>query len=338
MRNWNISKKAALLHQDALVCDMTLPWREYGPEEKRLATLPRMFESGFNFVSLTLAADWSSVSETIHKIAKERAYFLANTENYILVESVEDILLARRQQKFAVGFHFQGTNPVNYDINLIEVYYKLGIRYMLMAYNSKNAVGDGCNERTDGGLSNFGIQLVQEMNRVGMLIDGTHTGYKTTMELFEVSTDPVIFSHANPSALNPHRRNIRDDQIVACAKSGGIIGIDGVGIFLGNNDVSTEALIRQIDHISQLVGSEHVGLGLDYVYDQTSLTRGHNTRPAWNPSDEAFGKTPRDDVKYFEPESLPSLTEGLIVRGYSEDQIRGVLGENWLRVASAVWK
>ena len=166
MNNWKITKEAAELHQNAMVWDMTLPWREYGPEEKRLATLPRMHASGFNFVSLTLAADWNSVSQTIHKIAKERAYFLANSESYILAESVEDILRAKREQKLAVGFHFQGTNPVNYDINLIEIYYKLGIRHMLMAYNSKNAVGDGWNERTDGGLSNFGIQLVKEMNRV----------------------------------------------------------------------------------------------------------------------------------------------------------------------------
>ena len=338
MNNWKITKEAAVLHQDAVVWDMTLPWREYGPEEKRLATLPRMHASGFNFVSLTLAADWNGVSQTIHKIAKERAYFLANSESYILAESVEDILRAKQEHKLAVGFHFQGTNPVNYDINLIEIYYKLGIRHMLMAYNSKNAVGDGWNERTDGGLSNFGIRLVKEMNRVGMLIDGTHTGYQTTMELFEVSTDPVIFSHANANAVSPNGRNIRDDQIVACAKSGGVIGIDGVGIFLGDNDVSAEALIRHIDHISQLVGPQHVGLGLDYVYDQASLTRGHNTRPAWNPGDDLFGNTPRDDVKYFEPENLPTLTEKLMVTGYSESEIRGILGENWLRVARAVWK
>ena len=120
--------------------------------------------------------------------------------------------------------------------------------------------------------------------------------------------------------------------------SGGVIGIDGVGIFLGDNDVSAEALIRHIDHISQLVGPQHVGLGLDYVYDQASLTRGHNTRPAWNPGDNLFGNTPRDDVKYFEPENLPTLTEKLMVTGYSEPEIRGILGENWLRVARAVWK
>ena len=338
MSDWNVSEPAAALHRDALVWDMTLPWRDYGPQALRLATLPRMAASGFNVVSLTLAADWNSVGQTAHKIAKERAYFLSHGDDYVLVEGVDDIARAKREGKLAVSFHFQGTNPVSYDTNLVEVYYALGVRHMLMAYNSKNAVGDGCNERTDGGLSNFGVQLVAEMNRVGMLIDGTHTGYKTTMELFEMSRDPVIFSHANPSAIAPHRRNIRDDQIEACARSGGVIGIDGVGIFLGDNDVSPATVVRHIDHVSELVGPQHVGLGIDYVYDQVSLTLGHNSRPAWNPGDKAFGGTPRGAVKYVEPESLPRITEALLQRGYGEADIRGILGENWLRVARRVWK
>ena len=338
MTDWNISTAAAALHRDALVWDMTLPWRDYGAPELRSATLPRMAAHGVSFVSLTLAADWSGVAETAHKIAKERAWFQARGERYVLIEGVDDIERAQREGKLAVGFHFQGSNPVNYDVNLIEVYYQLGVRHMLLAYNSRNATGDGCNERTDGGLSRFGISVVEQMNRVGMLIDGTHCGYRTTMELFEHSRDPVILSHVNARSLWEHRRNVRDDQIKACATSGGVVGVSGVGIFLGDNDVSPARLVEHIDHIAGLVGPDHVGLGLDYVYDQDALTRGHNTRPAWNPDAAAFGNTRREDVQYFPPEELPRLTETLLARNYSEGEVRGILGENWLRVARRVWK
>ena len=329
---------AAALHRDAVICDMTLPWRDYGDPARRTGTLPRMAANGVNFVSLTLAADWNDVGETAHKIAKERAYFRANADRYTLVDTADDILAAKSEGKLAVSFHFQGTNPVVNDVAMVEAYYRLGVRHMLMAYNIRNSVADGCNERTDAGLSRFGVSLVEEMNRVGMLVDGTHTGYRATMELFEVSSDPVIFSHANPAAVRPHRRNIRDDQIQACAKSGGVIGIDGVGIFLGDNDISMDTVLRHIDHVAQLVGPQHIGLGIDFVYDQPALTRGHDSRPAWNPSDEAFGGTSRDEVRYIEPESLPMLTDALLAHGYSETDTRGILGENWLRVARRVWK
>ena len=338
MNTWNVSDQAAALHGDALVWDMTLPWRDYGDPALRAATLPRMAAGGVNFISLTMAADWNGIAETVHKIARERAYFRAHADRYVLVESVDDIPRAKREGKLAVSFHFQGTNPVEYEADTIEVYYRLGVRHMLMAYNSRNSVGDGCNESTDSGLSRFGVRLVEAMNRVGMLIDGTHTGYRTTMDLFEVSRDPVVFSHSNPSAVWPHARNIRDEQIKACAKSGGVIGIDGVGIFLGDNDVSTGAMLRHIDYLSELVGPQHIGLGIDYVYDQEALTQGHNSRPAWNPGDKAFGGTPRESVKYFEPEQLPALTESLLGHGYAEADVRGILGENWLRVARQVWK
>ena len=338
MTGWDISAAAADLHRDALVWDMTLPWRDYGAPELRAGTLPRFASHGVDFVSLTLAADWSGVAGTAHKIARERAWFRARSDRYVLVERVEDIERARREGKLAVGFHFQGTNPVNYDVNLIEVYYRLGVRHMLLAYNARNATGDGCNERTDGGLSRFGISVVEEMNRVGMLIDGTHCGHRTTMELFEVSDDPVILSHVNAAALWEHRRNVHDDQIRACAVSGGVVGVSGVGIFLGDNDVSTARLVAHIDHVAGLVGPEHVGLGLDYVYDQDALTLGHNSRPAWNPEPAAFGNTRREDVRYFPPERLPKLTEALLARHYTESEIRCILGENWLRVARRVWR
>lgn len=217
---------------------------------------------------------------------------------------------------------------------MVEVYYKLGVRHALLAYNQKNSVGDGCHERTNAGLSRYGITLVKRMNRIGMIVDLTHTGYKTTMDVFEHVSAPVIFSHSNPRALYDHERNIADDQIRACAATGGVIGVNGIGVFMAENDASTELLLRQIDYLVQLVGPAHVGIGLDWVYDLPSLieitARSLDTYPAQGYE--------RRDMQIVQPEQLPEVTEGLLKRGYGESDLEDILGGNWLRVARAVWK
>ena len=335
---WQVSSTAAVLHKDALVWDMLYPFMDLGPPELKYGPLARMAASGCNFVSLTLALDWDDCDSTLRRLGRERAYFLAHADRYRLAGSVEDILAARRDGKLAIGFHFQGTNPVEYDINMVEVYYRLGVRHMLMAYNSKNAVGDGWLEPGDGGLSRFGVRLIEEMNRVGMIVDASHTGYRTTMEMFEVSKDPVIFSHSNPRALCDHGRNIRDDQIKACAASGGVVGVAGVSLFMADREASTAALVRHIDYLVDLIGPGHVGLGLDHVADQQALALEIDARVAWTPPLESFAFQPQEEVKYVQPEQLPELTEALLARGYGEADVRGILGENWLGVARQVWK
>ena len=324
MTEWNISEEAAALHSEALVLDMTMPWLNYLPLDEQVEPLRRMAASGYTFVSLTLAIDSTSLNNTMHIIAKERAYFLANADKYVLVETVDDIRRAKQEKKLAIGFHFQGTNPISSDLNMVETYYKLGVRHMLMAYNKKNDVGDGCSERTDGGLTRFGVALVEEMNRIGMMVDVSHTGYRTSMDVFEVSPDPVVFSHALPLALWDTPRNIRDDQIKACAKSGGVIGFNGCGTFLGDNVTDTETMLRHIDYLAELVGPQHVGVGLDYVSDPMALA--------------VYMGADWGDTNFADPEQLPEITEGLLMRGYSEANIRSILGENWIDLAQRVWK
>ena len=314
----------------ATVCDLTLPWSR--TNENREPTLPRFAAAGFNFVSLTVGMDWNSPLETVQHIAAERNRFL-NDKNFVLAESVSDIRRAKTESKLAVGFHFQGTNPFGGDVNMVEVFYRLGVRHALLAYNEKNAVGDGCHERTDAGLSRYGIRLIAEMNRVGMIVDCTHTGYRTAMEAMELSTSPVIFSHSNAHAIWPHDRNLRDDQIKACAAKGGVIGINGVGLFLGNNDASPANFIRHIDHIAGLVGPRHIALGLDLVYYMDSMLARWRANPGRYP--EGYPEPP---WYFFAPEDLPRLVDGLLQRGYADDDVVGILGENFLRVAETVWR
>lgn len=329
-------REAQRLLDKAVVIDVTLPWRDYGDPTLRNQTLPRLKACGYNFVSLTLDNDSQTRDQTIEFIAKQRRYFLTRPDEFVLVEGADDILRAKQQDKLAVGFHFQGTNAVQRDIAMVELYYKLGVRFLLLAYNKRNSVGDGCHEPADAGLSEFGGALIAEMERVGMAVDLSHTGYRTTMEAMERATRPTMFSHSNPRALCEHERNIRDDQILACAHTGGMFGVNGLGLFLPGGRATTDALADVVDYYSELVGARHVGLGLDFIYDLPSLVR--NIRSASvsaHPSGQGYENA---DMSVAQPEQVAELAETLSDRGYGDEDIVGVLGGNWLRFFGEVWK
>ena len=334
--DWQVTEQAQTLHREALVCDFTLPFADIGDPRKKMETLPRFAASGVNCVSLTLGGDTGSIDDTMKLIAKERDYFLKHSDKYLLVQQSQDIARARSENKLAIIIHFQGTDPLEGSLAMVETYYQLGVRHMLLAYNLRNRVGDGCFEPNDAGLSAFGKKLIAEMNRVGMQVDGSHTGYRTSMEAIDLSDSPVIFSHANPAAVHEHPRNIKDDQIKACAESGGVVGILGISNMMGtDNDASSALLVRHIDYCVQLVGIDHVGISLDYVYDPEATYY-------WGLA-QAGGELPKSgnysvDMPMVQPEQYPEITQELLNLGYKDEDVCKVLGENWLRVSSEVWK
>lgn len=335
MTDLSIPERAARLMQTSTVCDMTLPWRDFGRRWFKDAALPRFHDAGFDFVSLTISGDDQTVESTILQIAREHARIKAASDRYLLVEHVDDIERARESGRLALGFHFQGTDPFLRDTALVETYYRLGVRHALLAYNQRNAVGTGCHEKTDGGLSQFGAELIREMNRIGMIVDLSHTGYRTVMDALEVCDEIPIFSHSNPRALVDHPRNITDEMIRACAERGGVIGINGIGAFLGDTDAKTGALVDHIDYVVQLVGARHVGIGLDYVYDLEALQAESRTNPGRYPPEGGYTDV---EMHVARPEQIPEVTEALLGRGYGEDDVAAILGGNWLRVMRAVWK
>jgi membrane dipeptidase len=327
-----LAARASALLNDALACDLTLPAGKLAVEN---GTVERFAAAGFNFVALTLATDSSWIDETIQTIAATRAAIDKRSGTLALVRTVDDIERAKRDGKLAVSLNFQGTNPFQGNVAMVQIYYDLGVRQALMAYNQKNLVGDGCHERTDEGLSRFGLALVAEMNRVGMLVDCTHSGYRTTMDAMEASSAPCIFSHSLARALNDHERNINDEQIRALGKTGGVIGVNGIGFFMSADfQATTETICLHIDHIANLIGVKHIAIGLDYVHFDDLMMKVYREN-----KDTMFPKGyPPPPWQYWPPEKLGELVEALLRRGYSDDDVRGILGENFLRVARQVWR
>lgn len=319
---------------DGILCDMLFPAPPVALEEELLAR----HRTGYSYTSLTLVADnEASPAQVYHQLAKTRHMLSLRPDEFIIVDGVADIREAKRTGKLGVGFHFQGTEAVGRELANIGAYYKLGVRWMLMAYNFQNNVGMGCieAETNDQGLSRFGRDVIAEMNRVGMIVDCSHSGHRTTMDAMEVSTAPCIFSHSNPRALFDHPRNIRDDQIKACAETGGIIGVNGVGHFIGEpTEVSLGNIVRQIDYLVDLVGPRHVGFGLDY------MTPLHTQILVDFYKGDTQSKVglPGLPWGFLSPHAAPELLDKLLAKGYSAEDLRGIMGENFLRVAEAVWK
>jgi membrane dipeptidase len=333
MSRWEVSADAADLHADALVWDMTLPILTPGRPERKADLFARFARAGFDFATITLAIDGMDFAAAARQIAEHRRFARERSGTCVLVESVEEVVQAREAGKLAIGFHFQGTAPFEDEPGLVGVSYTLGIRHALMAYNEKNLVGCGCHVVEDTGLTDFGRELIREMNRVGMIVDCAHTGYRTTMEAIEASESPVIISHTNARELCDHPRCVWDDQIQACAAKGGVMGMTGLSGFLGGEGATPKRLVDHIDHFANLVGPQHVGLGLDYVYDMETFETFVARMPDRYPPESGYL-----EMRQLEPEEAPRITQELLGRGYGEKEIRGILGENWLRVCRELWK
>ena len=272
----------------------------------------------------------SDISFQLREIGRYRNALLNQPDKYRIATNASDIRNAKSEGRLAVGLHFQGTNMLQGDLNLVEVYHQLGITHMLMAYNERNMVGDGCHEPANAGLSSFGHRLVAKMNEIGMIVDLTHTGERTALDATAASTRPVIYSHSSCRALFDHERNITDEQIQTCATTDGVVCVNGVGIFLSDcgTDVSAKTICRHIDHIVQLVGPRHVGIGLDYVANTDGLVQIVQTNKG-RFADDSYDKP---TFAFAGPEVIPHIAEELLSLNYTEEDIRTILGGNIMRV------
>ncbi|PUE47331.1 dipeptidase [Limnohabitans sp. 2KL-51] len=298
-----------------------------------LPQLARHKAAGFDAITVNIGFGEQGPEEHLRMIAALRHWLMARPKEYLLLLQADDIERARSTGRLAVGFDIEGANAVGDQLSLIQLYYDLGVRWMLMAYNTSNRAGGGCQDE-DGGLTSFGRAMVKEMERVGMLLCLSHTGHRTVREVLAMATQPLIFSHSNCAALHPHPRNIPDELIRACAATGGVVGINGVGIFLGKNDISSETYARHVDHVVQLVGPAHVSIALDYVFDLRELEEHVEKMKGTFPPGLGYEL----GARFVPPEQLEEIVVTLQCWGYSDADLTALLGGNLLRLAKQVWK
>lgn len=329
-----LAERARALHERALVWDnhACLPLRA---EDDFLPELQRFRRAGVNAVSVNVGFGDMDWRQNLPIFAHFRAWLARRPEDYLLVREVADIDRAKETGRLAVMFDLEGMDAIGDDLNLIQLYYDLGVRWMLVAYNKANRAGSGCQDAEDRGLTAFGRKAIDEMARVGMVLCLSHTGHRTAREALEYSTNPVIFSHSNPRGLHEHERNIPDDLMAACAATGGVVGINGIGLFLGpGNRADAELIVRHIDHAVERIGVPHVGISLDYVFDDAELAAYIAANPDKFPPHLGYGA----GMAMAGPERFPEITEGLLRLGYDDASVMAILGGNWRRVAEAVWK
>jgi membrane dipeptidase len=272
--------------------------------------------------------------------------------NIVVVSRADDIPRAKQEGKAALILAAQNGEFLENKLHRIEAFYGLGLRLMIPAYNAGNHICGGCLDRVDQGVTRFGYLVIDECNRVGLVLDCTHVGRISTMEIIERSNQPVIFSHSNPVGVVDSPRNIEDRAIEICAEKGGVIGLVAWGPLVlkrGQTEwPSVDDFVDHIDYVADLLGStSSIGIGTDlslgsYPYHQPDPWG----VPAYPKFHEEYGRLITADVRspmralrdFNDYSEIVNVIDRLSARGYSEDDISGILGGNFLRLFRQVWK
>jgi len=316
--------------KDGSIVDGLWPWSpgflpagaDFGEQAERYRA------AGFTHVSLTVASGTNTALDAMTLLGQQRRNL--RQAGVTVARSREAIETQRAAGHFTASFHFQSSTPFSSATDLVDGFFHAGVDRAIVAYNEANIFADGCHEPRNAGLSARGRELVRRMDEVGMRIDLTHCGIRTTMDVLAMDLRrPPLFSHSNARALFDHERNITDDQIRAAAEAGSYVGLNGVGFFLGvDGPAIPDAIARHAAHIAERCGADRIGLGLDFMYlDGSDYGFFHAARGRWPRG------YPDPPWSFFQPEQLGDLVEALTATGFDQSEIRGILGENYLRLA-----
>jgi membrane dipeptidase len=326
------------LHAEAIVIDAVCP---LAADRRYLG----WYREGGVTVTVPTVATTESAQSTFRTIAGWKRAIAADP-TLMPIRRAGDVTAAKSAGRMGIALHFQGTAPIEDDLDLVEVYKELGVGVIGLCYNVKNRVGDGADERTDCGLSHFGVALVKRLNEAGVIVDCSHTGLRTSLDAIEVSRQPVVLSHSNPCGIHRSRRNVPDELIKAIAATGGIIGTAGFPAFLGTETRPTlDRFIDAIAYVADLVGIDHTGLGMDYYLGQHEVLPQEQAQAMYDDAVAAgvwrADTYPPPPHYYPEgistPRTLPKLTARMLRRGFGTDEIRKVLGLNWMRLYRTIW-
>ncbi len=347
----DFSERAVRLVRESTVTDMLCPLSIAGTRTSDWLSDPGSFseeeyrfylESGINVFHDTTGGGGArdAYTNALQWAAQWNGFLAYHSEWFLRITTPEHLEQVNESNKlgFLLGLqnadHFRRPDDVDY-------FHGLGQRVSQLTYNSRNRIGTGTMDRSDGGLSDFGVRIVERMNEVGMAVDTGHCGDRTTLDAFEVSKKPVLVTHANVRALVPgYPRNKTDEAIKKMAAQGGVLGLTAVRSFVRDEEPTTiEHLLDHYDYVARLVGVEFVGIGSD-----TDIRGGYDVYEGeeW----AGIGGRYRDQYRFrakIDMDEMPTqkrtylLTEGLIRRGYSDDDIKLILGGNFKRVLAEIW-
>lgn len=332
-------------YKDAIVVDMLISGTPNGYLGRTVDNYESMValskENDITHVSYTVAIDANFPLLTIIDwIGKAIRHWESMPEKYQIVEKVDDIYKAKKEGKFAVSMNIQGSSALGGDLNMVDIYYKLGVRQMNFVYNVGNNSSDrgGVAPDRGEGLSKAGIQLIKEMNRVGMIVDCTYSGNHACLDAAKISTRPIILSHSNPYGAYNLARNSPDEVLKAVAKTGGVICTNGMGVFLNKKGIaSLEEIARHVNYVKELVGAEHACWGSNYVNPEMLALALYYILE--NPESYSSELDYDSQIQVAMPGDIWGVVPILEKKyGWSEKEIRGFLGENAMRVYKANWK
>lgn len=343
------SSRAIGLVERSLVIDMLNPFSL--PSLFRLAG-PNWLEEPAAFSAADLQKVRASGHTVFHVAGGVQQYddvvrfhllwngFVAHhSDHFSRVDDVEG--LARIKGSGKIGILLGVQDSVHFrTVDDVDQFYRYGQRVSQLTYNARNLIGNGCTERRDEGLSDFGVAVIERMNRLGMAVDVSHCGERTTLDAFEVSKQPVLITHSNCRALVPRQpRSKTDEAIRAMAAKGGVMGLTFMRMFVRESEPTTiEHLLDHVDHLAKLVGVEHAGIGSDTDLDGWDALPADTLAAIRGAYKKEVGFRDKMDLDGVDaPRRIFDLTEGLIRRGYSDAEIEGVLGGNFRRALAAIW-
>ncbi|MEQ8715895.1 MAG: membrane dipeptidase [Cyclobacteriaceae bacterium] len=307
-----------------------------------LDLIKKILASGTNSVTITLTDPKIYGEEGFHTLLEDLAnydrYFDDNPSLFVKCKSMSDFERAKKEGKLAIFYLIQNSAPIEKELDRLDFFYNLGLRSVQLTYNYRNYVGDGCYERTDAGLSTYGLEMIAKMNEMGMLIDLSHAGMLTMKETIEHSEKPVIISHTCCKTLFDHDRNTTDENLKLLADNGGVVGLTQIRIFMTHEKTNnTEVYFDHIDHAVKVAGIDAVCIGSD---------RDHRVIPD---TEEEILILLKEEGAQFKPDHWPLYLEklngpsrmnvvydGLVKRGYTQDQIDKIMGKNLHRIYTDV--
>ena len=299
--------------------------------------LRELREGGVDAVHVTIAYH-ETFREAVANLEAWNRRFERHPDLIRRVRTGEDVRRARAEGRTGVVFGFQNPSPIEDDIGLVEVWHDLGVRFMQLSYNNQSLLATGCYEAEDPGITRMGREVISEMNRVGMIVDMSHSAERSTLQAIALSSRPIAITHANPSAWHPALRNKSDRVLDALAESGGMLGVSLYPHHLrGGSNATLQDLCDMIARTAERMGPGRIGFGSDLCQDQPDSVVEWMRVGRWTKGvDYGEGSADRPGFPatpdwFRDNRDWPNLEAGLRAAGFSDEEVAGIMGENWLR-------